>query len=167
MLRRLLPGLLALLLAPGLAPAEDLHPAAAVVETFNKAVSAQDMDTAMAQLAKGSVQFQVHPAHRGAPGGDQTLTMDMAATWQMVSAILFPTAESYTRQVTIDKVNADGELAVVWTTTRTQTVMKGKSAADTPFKQYSEMWFLINKDDTGWKIAGTASNRPTDDVDIG
>ena len=56
---------------------------------------------------------------------------------------------------------------VVWTTTRTQTVMKGKSADDTPFKHYSEMWFLINKDNTGWKIAGTASNRPTDSIEIG
>ncbi|MDJ0926655.1 MAG: hypothetical protein QNJ73_03305 [Gammaproteobacteria bacterium] len=167
MLRGLTTGLPALLLTCNLALADELHPAAAVVDAFNNAVSAQDMDTAMAQLADGSVQFQVHPAHRGAPGADQTLTMDMAATWQMVSAILFPTAESYSRQVTIDKVDADGELAVVWTTTRTQTVMKGKSAEDTPYKQYSEMWFLINKDGTGWKIAGTASNRPTDDIDIG
>jgi hypothetical protein len=29
------------------------------------------------------------------------------------------------------------------------------------------MYFLVNKDDAGWLIAGTATNRPIDSIPVG
>jgi hypothetical protein len=89
----------------------------------------------------------------------------MTTRWTTVSAILFPTTESYERTVTVRSVQADGELAVVWTDTKTVTYLKGK---DEPMVlNFSEMYFLVNKGGTGWLIAGTATNRPVDSIPVG
>lgn len=152
--------------APAVATADDAstHPAAQAILEFNKAVTTRDMDTAMTLLADGGVQFNLHAAHPGM-SEDHPLTEDMATMWKTVSAILFPTTESYERNVEIVDVHADGELAVVWTQTQTVTHRKGK---DQPMVlDFSEMYFLVNKNHTGWRIAGTATNRPVDEIPVG
>ncbi|MGI9343209.1 MAG: hypothetical protein ACR2QV_10170 [Gammaproteobacteria bacterium] len=159
---------LAALSATGLAPAaiaaDEDHPAAQAILEFNHAVTTRDMNTAMALLADGGVQFHLHPAHPGM-ADDPPLTEDMAAMWNTVSAILFPTTDAYERKIEIIDVHADGELAVVWTQTQTVTHRKGK---DKPMVlDFSEMYLLVNKNDTGWRIAGTATNRPVDDIPVG
>ena len=168
-MNRIVPTLCALLLVLATQTAaaqqsQDLHPAAQAVVSFNQAVTDRNMDAAMALLADGSVQFHLHPAHPGM-SEDHPLTEDMATMWTTVSAILFPTTDSYERRVDIDTVNADGELAVVWTQTKTVTHRKNKT--EPMVLEFSEMYFLVNKDDAGWKIAGTATNRPVDNIVVG
>ena len=154
----------ALLCALALAADDPPHPAARAVLTFNQAITDRDMDTAMGLLADGGVQFHLHPAHPGMPE-DHPLTEDMASMWTTVSAILFPTTDSYSRIVDVTSVSTDGELAVVWTQTKTITQRKGK--ADPMELEFSEMYFLVNKNASGWKIAGTATNRPVDSIPVG
>lgn len=149
---------------PGMAETADTgHPAAAMVIDFNQAINDENIDSAMALLADGGVQFHLHPAHPGM-AEDPPLTEDMATMWKTVSAILFPTTEAYVRAVEISDVQVDGELAVVWTQTTTTTRRKG---AEPMVLEFSEMYFLVNKDGTGWKIAGTATNRPVDSIAVG
>jgi ketosteroid isomerase-like protein len=144
--------------------ADNTHPAAAIIVEFNQAVTSRDMEMAMSLLADGGVQYHLHPAHPGMPA-DHPLTEDMSTMWKTVSAILFPSTDAYSRTVEIEDVHVDGELAVVWTQTQTVTHRKGN---DKPMVlDFSEMYFLINKDDTGWRIAGTATNRPIDAIPIG
>ena len=140
------------------------HPAARTIIEFNEAVTKQDMDTAMGLLAEGSVQYQIQPAHPGMPE-DQPLTADLPTMWKTVAAIVFPTTDAYERQVEITDVRVDGELAVVWTQTKTITHRKGKE--EPMVLEFSEIYFLVNKNDTGWLIAGHASNRPIDDIPVG
>ena len=149
---------------PTLADDNPDHPAARAVVEFNQAVTARDMDTAMGLLADGGVQFHLHPAHPGM-SEDIPLTEDMATMWTTVSAILFPTTDSYERRIEVTDVTADGELAVVWTQTTTVTSRKGVDKE--MVLDFSEMYFLVNKNDTGWKIAGTATNRPVDEIPVG
>jgi len=140
------------------------HPAAQAVVEFNDAVTQRDMDAAMSLIADGGIQYHLRPAHPGMPE-DHPLTEDMATMWKTVAAILFPTTDSYMRTVEIENVQIDGELAVVWTQTRTVTQRKGK---DEPMiLTFSEMYFLVNKNESGWRIAGTASNRPIDSIPVG
>jgi hypothetical protein len=140
------------------------HPAAQAVIQFNQSVTNRDMDAAIALLAEGSVLYQLHPAHPGM-SEDQPLTADMPAMWKTVGAILFPTTDAYERQIEIADVFADGELAVVWT--RTKTVTHRKGIEEPMVLEFSEMYLLVNKDNTGWLIAGNATNRPVDDIPVG
>lgn len=142
----------------------DAHPAALTILKFNEAVTSRDMDTALSLLADGGIQFNLHPAHPGM-SVDHPLTEDMPTMWKTVSAILFPTTDSYERKIQIDNVHSDGELAVVWTQTTTVTYRKGKT--EPMVLNFTEMYFLVNKDDTGWLIAGTATNRPIDSIPVG
>ena len=139
------------------------HRAARIIIEFNECVTSRDMDTAMGLLAEGSVQYQIQPAHPGMPE-DQQLTADMTAMWKTVAAILFPTTDSYEREVEITDVRVDGELATVWTQTKTITHRKGKE--EHMVLEFSEIYFLVNKNDTGWLIAGNASNRPIDEIPV-
>ena len=64
----------------------------------------------------------------------------------------------------IDAVRAEGELATVWTRTRTVSQRKGKKA---PMElQFTELYVLANKNDQGWKIIAHASNRPVDEIAV-
>lgn len=140
------------------------HPAAGIVAEFNTALSTRDLDLAMALIADGGVQYHLRPAHPGMPT-DHALTEDMKTLWQTATAILFPSTESYTRDIKIKNVTVDGELAVVWIDTHVETLMK--NANEPRVHDFSEMYFLVNKNDAGWKIAGTATNRPVDELDVG
>jgi hypothetical protein len=170
-MRRIFPAMLAALVLfvapapPGSAETDDAnHPAARTIIEFNKAVTARDMDTAMSLLAEGGVQFHLHPAHPGM-SEDHPLTEDMPTMWTVVSAILFPTTDAYERKIKIADVYSDGELAVVWT--ETTTITHRKDIDEPMVLNFSEMYFLVNKDNTGWLIAGTATNRPVDSIPVG
>lgn len=148
---------------PTMAADNDTHPAAQTVLDFNTAITSRDMETALPLLADGGILYHLHPAHPGMPE-DHPLTEDMATMWKTVSAVLFSTTDSYARNIEILDVRADGELAVVWTQMHTVTKRKGKDGAMT--LDFSEMYFLIDKNNSGWRIAGTATNRPVDDISV-
>jgi ketosteroid isomerase-like protein len=142
-------------------PAAD---AVATVRQFNEAIGARDMDTAMAALADGSVQLQLRAIHPGM-SDSPPLTADLKKNWQLVGAILFPMTNAYTRELTVTKVIAEGDIATVWTETTTRT--ERKQGADTPTEQhFSEVYLLVRKPG-GWKIAVVADNRQPDNVVIG
>lgn len=154
-------GALALNPLPALAD-EAADEAVAVVERFNAAVTARDMEAAMDTLAEGSVQFQLRAVHPGM-SDNPPLTADLRTTWKTVGAILFPISEAYERKSTVTQAQAIGEVATVWANTTTHTLRKGKAEAmDLAF---SEVYLLVKKPD-GWKIAGIADNRSPDSIRV-
>jgi hypothetical protein len=141
--------------------ADDASPAQ-VVTTFNAAVTARDMDTALAQLAEGSVQFQLRAAHPGM-SDNPPLTSGLKQTWQTVAAILFPSTDAYARTVEVTDTRIDGEIATVWTNTRTTT--QRKKVAESMVLEFTELYLLVGKSD-GWKIAGIVDNRQPDSIRV-
>jgi len=136
--------------------------AAAVVEDFNTAITARDMDTALALLAEGSVQFQLRAVHPGM-SDNPPLTADLRGIWKAVAGILFPMSETYQRTATVTQAQARGDVATVWADTTTRTVRKDKGE---PMElAFSEVYLLIKKPD-GWKIAGMADNRMPDNIRV-
>lgn len=141
--------------------AADSDPAA-VVQKFNAAITARDIDTALEQLAEGSVQFQLRAIHPGM-SDNPPLTADLRVTWQTVGAILFPMSDVYERTAAVTTVEADGDVATVWANTTTHTLRKDK---EEPMDlAFSEVYLLIKKPD-GWKIAGIADNRKPDTIRV-
>ena len=131
-----------------------------VVSDFNAAVTARDMDKALAQLAEGSVQFQLRAAHPGM-SDNPPLIADLITTWKTVAAILFPSTDSYERKVEVSNTHTDGEAATVWTNTRTTTHRKN---VDEPMVlEFTELYMLVNKGGI-WKIAGVVDNRQPDSI---
>jgi ketosteroid isomerase-like protein len=143
--------------------ADDSADAAAVVERFNAAVTARDMETVMDTLAEGSVQFQLRAVH---PGMSDTppLTADLRGTWKAVAGILFPISETYERSTRITLAHALGEIATVWADTTTRTARNDQQ----PVMElaFSEVYLLV-KMPGGWKIAGIADNRKPDNIQVG
>ena len=153
-------GLLTLLTSPHAAAADSPEE---VVLRFNQAITERDMDTAMAQLADGSVQIQLRAAHPGM-SNNPPLTADLHKNWQMVGAILFPTTDAYSREVTVTSEQFDGELATVWTDTVTTT--HRKNVAEPMVLAFSELYLLVKKEGQ-WKIAAAADNRQPDTIRVG
>jgi ketosteroid isomerase-like protein len=144
------------------ATAEDQLDPVATVKLFNSAVTARDMDTAMATLAEGSVQIQLRAVHPGM-SDDPPLTGDLTKTWQMVAAIVFPMSEAYSRTVEITSSTEDGDVATVWANTTTRTDRKDKS--EPMVLQFSEVYLLVKKSGQ-WRIAAVADNRQPDNVPV-
>ena len=116
----------------------------------------------MAQLADGSVQIQLRPAHPGM-SENPPLTADLHKNWQMVGAILFPVTNAYSRELTITSEQFEGELATVWADTVTRTDRKD---TDKPMVlTFSELYLLVKKAGE-WKIAAVADNRQPDGIRI-
>jgi hypothetical protein len=136
---------------------------AATVQAFNAAVTARDIDAALASLAEGSVQIQLRPVHPGM-GDTPPLTGDLRKNWQMVGAILFPASESYDRLVEITSQTESGDVATVWTNTRSRTVRKGTTSASE--NAFTEAYLLVQKDGN-WLIAAIADNRTPDNIGAG
>ena len=136
--------------------------ARAVVEDFNTAITARDMDTALALLAEGSVQFQLRALHPGM-SDSPPLTADLNDTWKAVAGSLFTISESYERVANISQAHAQGYIATVWTNTTTRTV--GKDNGEPMELSFSEVYLLIKKPG-GWKIAGIADNRKPDNIQV-
>jgi ketosteroid isomerase-like protein len=147
---------------PALADEQADAAAAAVIEDFNAAITARDMDTAMDLLAEGSVQFQLRAVHPGM-SDNPPLTADLRGTWKAVAGILFPMSETYERTATVTQATALGEVATVWADTTTRTLRKGQ---DKPTdRSFSEVYLLVKKP-AGWKIAGLADNRQRDNIRV-
>ncbi|HHQ13868.1 MAG TPA: hypothetical protein ENK16_02465, partial [Chromatiales bacterium] len=73
--------------------------AAAVVLSFNDAVSARDLDKLLSHFAEGGVQFNLRPSHQGLK--NESLTSDLKARWSMVGPVLFSATKKYQREADI------------------------------------------------------------------
>lgn len=139
----------------GCAQGAEARHAIAVVTAFNEALSHGDADAALARVAPEAVQFNLRPSHAG---GDSTLVQSLPALWRTVSAVLSANVESYERVATVRSVEVSGDVATVWTATRTATRRKG--AAEPAVLEFSEVYLLLRLGGE-WRIAGTANNRPS------
>jgi len=134
----------------------------AVVSSFNQAITARDMDAAMAHFAPGGVQFNLRPSHGGLDTGP--LTAELEARWRMIGPVLFSATSSYTRTPKIVDTRVDGDVATVWVETSTNTVLSNSGEASS--ENFSELYLLL-KTEQGWRIAGVVDNRQPDDIGIG
>jgi hypothetical protein len=146
--------------APSGADAE----AAAVVTSFNAAVTGRSADKAIGHFIKGGVQFNIRPAHTGLGGAPQGVTTELTAHWSMIAPVLFAATNTYSRRVEVLDARAEGDVATVWTRTRTETVRSGQSAPRRD--EFLEIYLLVR---TGgaWKIGAIADNRVPNDVGLG
>ena len=144
------------------APADERIAPAQVVATFNAAVTARDMDTAMAQLAEGGVQFQLRAAHPGM-SDNPPLTAGLEPMWKTVGAILFPTTDSYERKTEVIDARTDGEVATVWT--NTTTITQRKNVEEPMVLNFTELYLLVLKDGR-WQIAAMIDNRQPDSIRV-
>lgn len=149
---------------PAAVPAGDPANAAAVVTSFNAALTARSLEKALAHVVKGGVQFNLRPAHTGMGGGSPGITSELTAHWSMVGPVLFSATKAYSRSVEILDARAEGDVATVWTRTRTETVRGGQAAPDRG--EFLEIYLLVR---TGgaWKIGAIADNRVPNDVGLG
>lgn len=140
------------------APGDD--PAAApveVVRAFNAALSARELEAALARLEPGAVNFNFGSAHSftGAPGVQEPLTSNLAQHWSGVAPLLYGSSRSYLRSVDTATAHVDGPLAVVWA--RVRTVMEPASGSATT-REFAET-YVLRLDAGVWRIAGMASSR--------
>jgi ketosteroid isomerase-like protein len=135
---------------------------AAVVQSFNRAVSAQDLETVLAHFAAGGVQFNLRPSHGGLQAGP--LTSELEARWTMIGPVLFSATQSYTRDVSIADVHQAGDIATVWADVTTQTVLANNG--ETRTEQFTEV-YLIVRTEAGWRIGAVADNRQPDNIALG
>ena len=141
----------------GSAPPTDRAAPADVVSDFNESITRQDRDAAMALLADGSVQFNLRSSHADM-GEQEGLTQDLHGLWAVVTSLLFNTLESYERTVEVTDEHVAGDVATVWTDTRTETLARDASAPSV--LEFSEVYLLLRLEGE-WRIAGVANNRPT------
>jgi len=158
---KLFTAIASLLVTTSLFAADSQQAVTAVVSDFNAAVTARDVDAIMATLAEGSVQIQLRPMHPGMPDNPR-LTGDLRKNWQMVAAILFPASDAYERKATITDVVVNGDVATVWTDTRSHTQRTGKEPLH---RQFTEVYLLVKKDDR-WQIATIADNRQPGNIRV-
>lgn len=142
-------------IALAIAPAGAAEPApAAVVESFNAAITAGDAAAAQAHLAEGGVQFTLRSMHDGV--GPDKLTAPLVQHWSMILPVIFASTQRYSRNVEVLNAETHGDLATVWTRTRSSSLRQGKTQpADSDF---TEVYLLAATVD-GWKIASIADNR--------
>ena len=124
------------------------------VTAFNESISARDQDTALAQLAPGGVQFTLRAMHEGT--SPDKLVTPITPHWSMIIPVLFASTSSYARDVEVLSSEAHGDVATVWTRTRTESVRAGSD--DAAVNEFTETYLLVNSPD-GWKIAAIADNR--------
>lgn len=151
--------LVAILPLASCAPSPERRPeeraAADVVLAFNEAVTEQDVDAALSNVATGGVQLNLHASH-AKMGEEAGLTQDLDALWRTVGAVLFSTLEAYQRTAEPVDVDVDGDVATVWT--NTTTVAHGADGDETVL-DFTEVYLLLRLDEA-WKIAVVANNRP-------
>ncbi len=144
-----------MLVTPGPLLADDTpDAAAAVVLSFNDAVSARDLDKLLSHFAEGGVQFNLRPSHQGLK--NESLTSDLKARWSLVGPVLFSATKKYEREADILDSQIRGDIATVWADIDSKTVMAGTN--ETNEEEFTEFYLLIRTPD-GWKIAGVADNR--------
>ncbi len=133
-----------------------------VVQSFNRAITQRDQEAAVAQLIEGGVQFTLRSLHDGVD--PDKLVTPILAHWSMVVPVLFASTSRYTREVEIIDSEAHGDVATVWTNTKTVSVRKGKDAAST--NEFTEVYLLVSTPD-GWRIASIADNRSATALQVG
>lgn len=133
-----------------------------VVLSFNRAITARDMDAMMAHLANGGVQFNLRPSHGGLDAGP--LTAELEARWRMIGPVLFSATESYSRTPEIVDVHTDGDIATVWVNVLTESVLAANGQKSE--EKFSEIYLLFRSPE-GWRIVGVADNRQPDDIGLG
>jgi len=69
---------------------------------------------------------------------------------------MFASTSAYQREVEILDTQINGDIATVWTKTRTQSTRLGST--ETQSNAFTEVYLLIRTSD-GWKIAAMADNR--------
>jgi ketosteroid isomerase-like protein len=161
MLRTLL--LLAVLaLSPPAWCAEESAGPAASVRAFTAAINDRDLDALLVQLLDGGVHFNFRPSHQGQ--GATEITSELIPRWSMVAPVLFSTTESYRRELEVLDTMVQGDIATVWASVKTETVMRGSGKANS--SAFTEVYLMVATSD-GWKIAGVADNRQPNDVGMG
>jgi len=150
---RLLTVFLAFTFSTALTLAADTGPAD-TVRAFNAGITAKDKDAAVATLARGGAQFTLRSQHEDAPP-DQ-LQSEISEYWTIIAPVLFASTSAYRREVEILDTRIDGDLATVWTNTRTQSTRLGST--EPQVNAFTEVYLLIRTPD-GWKIAAMADNR--------
>ena len=138
---------------PALTLADDTGPAD-TVRAFNAGISAKDRDAAVATLAEGGAQFTLRSQHGDAP--PDRLQSEISEYWTIIAPVLFASTSAYRREVEILDTRIDGDLATVWTHTRTRSTRLGSTKPQV--NTFSEVYLLIRTPD-GWKIAAMADNR--------
>jgi len=153
--------LLALAAAAGCARPEAGATAApeGVVREFNAAISARELDAALARLEPGAVNFNFGSAHSfsAAPGVKEPLTSDLALHWRTITPVLYGTSRSYVRSIEAATTHVDGALAIVWA--RVRTVTEPPQGSPTT-REFAET-YVMRLDEGTWRIAGIASSRAT------
>lgn len=141
--------------------ATDQTPEAAVL-AFNRALTERRLDDALAVIAPGAIQYTFNAAHRGMPA-PTSLTTDLRVHWSTVAALLFNVTSAYTRSPEILDSRIAGALATVWVRISSETVGKDGSRSLDSFEEL----YLLQSSADGWKIAGVADNRATDEIAVG
>jgi len=144
---------LACILGTTLASAASGGPEDTVI-AFNAAFMAKDKDAVVATLAEGGAQFTLRSQHEDAPP-DQ-LQSEISGYWTLIAPVLFASTSSYQREIEILDTRADGDVATVWTNTRTNSTRLGANEPD--LNEFTEVYLLVRTPD-GWKIAAIADNR--------
>ncbi len=135
-------------LPPGAAAAGDS------VTSFNQAISARDGDLALAQPAEGGAQFTLRALHDGIES--KQLQAEITQHWKTIAPVLFASTSEYSRETEILDERTEGDIATVWTRTKTRSLRRNSS--EPSLNVFTEVYLLVRKPD-GWKIAAIADNR--------
>ncbi|MFV2003450.1 MAG: hypothetical protein ACC619_10775 [Paracoccaceae bacterium] len=90
------------------------------------------------------------------------LQSEIAGYWTLIAPMQFASTSSYQREVEILDARADGDIATVWTRTRTQSTRLGSTEPQA--NAFTEVYLLIRTPDE-WKIAANADNRQATKLD--
>ncbi len=134
----------------------------ATVLAFNAALTQRKLDAALATVAPGAIQYTFTAAHRGMPA-PSSLTTDLKVHWSTVAALLFNVTSAYTRSPEILETRVTGTLATVWARLSTETVAKDGNRNRESFDEL----YILQRTPDGWKIAGMADDRATDNIAVG
>jgi len=141
------------------APATD---PAAIVFAFNAAIPEGDLDTILALLADGGVQFTIKSPHEGFV--PEKLTTSLVPYWKMIAPVIATSTSIYERDVEIIDARQMGNIATVWVGIDIRRQLKGKEEIQS--SSYNHVYLLIQTPD-GWKIASIADNRAVDTLQTG
>lgn len=158
---RMVSAIVALLLVSPLIQAADGKPEDAVT-AFNTSISAKDLEGTIAALAEGGAQFTLRAQH--AEAAPDKLQSEIKGYWTTIAPVVFATTSSYKRLIEITDTRTDGDIATVWTNTRTESTRL--KATDAQVNEFSETYLVI-RTAGGWKIAAIADNRQATKLEDG
>ncbi|MFO1425948.1 MAG: nuclear transport factor 2 family protein [Steroidobacteraceae bacterium] len=125
---------------------------------FNAAISARRLDAALALIAPGAVNFNLHAAHGGAAGeAPPPLTSDLGVHWRTVTPILFGQTRAFRRELRALSTQVDGELASCWA--QVETTTEPRAAGAPPVRRSVAESYLLRREGAQWRIVAMASSR--------